>query len=101
MPGLLHVTGYRKAVEVIDVLTEGETGFTELRRRTRLSRHWLTRVLRVLAAEGLVRGTGSWDERPAPDTRFALTEEGRCLADELADLDVWTALYENYLNGAN
>ncbi|MGW4486389.1 winged helix-turn-helix transcriptional regulator [Amycolatopsis sp. NPDC004368] len=101
MPGPLHVTGYRKAVEVIDVLTEGETAFTELRKRTRLSRQWLGRVLRVLAAEGLVRGTGSWDTRPAPGTKFALTTEGRCLADELADLELWTALYENYVNGAN
>ncbi|MFI5608856.1 winged helix-turn-helix transcriptional regulator [Amycolatopsis sp. NPDC051903] len=101
MPAPLHVTGYRKAVEIIDVLTEGEAEFTELRRRTRLSRRWLARVLRVLAAEGLVTRVGTWDERPAPDTRFALTREGRCLADELADLDVWTALYENYVNGAS
>ncbi|WP_328609344.1 winged helix-turn-helix transcriptional regulator [Amycolatopsis sp. NBC_00345] len=98
---LLRVVTHRHAVEVIDALTVASRSFTELRGDVHLSRRRLSRILRVLAAEGAVRQNrpGSWDHRPREDTRYALTGGGRRVADLLSDIEVWTTLYEICLYG--
>lgn len=97
---LLGVVSCPGAVEVIDALDDGARSLAELRKAVRLSRRQLDGAIRVLAAEGVLRrlgGQGSWDLAPTQETRFELTAPGRQLADELSEIDVWTAVYEYYL----
>ena len=97
---LSEVAGHPGAVEVIEALAEGAKSRLELCAAVPLPSRKLDRVLRALAAEGvLVRcdEPGTWDLRPERTTRFALTPLGEELAVVMSDLDVWVAIYETYL----
>lgn len=100
-PELLFLAASRQAVGVLDVLGAGPCGGAELRRAVGGGRRGLTGVVRTLAAYGLIRrlgGHGSWDES-ASDV-YALTDVGLDLATALAEVETWTAIYEQYLRGA-
>lgn len=64
-------------------------------------RRVLETALRALAAEGAIRrsSTGTWDGRPGGEVLVSLSATGRRIAGELSDLDVWVAVYDDYLNG--
>ena len=97
---LPRVVGCPGAVEILDALVPGARSRIELQVIVHLSRRRIGVVLRSLAAEGLLHrcdDPGSWDLRPARETRYALTAQGRSTVAELSDVDVWVAIYENYL----
>jgi DNA-binding HxlR family transcriptional regulator len=98
---LSDVVGHPGAVEVIEVLAQDAKSRLELCAVVPLPKRKLDRVLRTLAAEGvLVRCAepGTWDLRPERTTRYALTAHGEELAAVMSDLDVWVAIYEMYLD---
>ncbi|MGY6651460.1 winged helix-turn-helix transcriptional regulator [Amycolatopsis sp. TRM77291] len=91
------------AVEILDALTDVPRPFADLRGRLRASRRTISSALRVLAAAGVVRRRGhcgSWDSLPPPSTRYELTATGREFTRQLNRLEVWTTLYEHYLDTA-
>lgn len=99
---VLRLLGCPGAVEVLEVLAEGERSQAELRAAAGLSGRRLERVLRTLAAAGTIgrRGeAGSWDIRPGHESRYALTAPGWELVAVLSDVDVWVSIYETYLYG--
>ncbi|WP_158896127.1 winged helix-turn-helix transcriptional regulator [Amycolatopsis anabasis] len=88
-------------VEVLDALTEAPRTLADLHRQVRASRRTIASALRLLAAEGAARRRGhcgSWDSRPPPSIRYELTATGRDLTRQLDRLEVWTALYQHYLD---
>jgi len=99
---LSGVLGCPGAVEVLEVLAEGAQSQSELRATACLSGRRLERVLRKLAAEGVIGRCGepgSWDLRPGHETRYVLTALGQELVVVLSDVDVWVTIYETYLYG--
>ncbi|WIV59247.1 winged helix-turn-helix transcriptional regulator [Amycolatopsis nalaikhensis] len=99
---LSDVVGRPGAVEVVEALADGAKSHIALCAAVPLAKRKLERVLRTLAAEGvLVRcdEPGTWDLWPGRTTRYALTASGRELVAVLSDLDVWVAIYERYLDG--
>jgi len=99
LPRWLAVADCPGAAEVLDVLADSPRSFLELARVVPVSRRKLEPVLRTLAVGGALVccEPGSWDGRSRRST-FVLTAEGRHLARELSDLDVWVAVYEHYLH---
>jgi DNA-binding HxlR family transcriptional regulator len=99
-PELLFLAASRRAVGVLDALSEGPRQGVELRKCAGCGKHAFAGTLRTLAAFGVIRrigGHGSWDE---PESGvYALTTTGCELADGLGDLETWTAIYEAYLHG--
>lgn len=98
---LSDVVGRPGAVEVIEALADSSRSRTELCAAVPLPKRKLERVLRTLAAEGvLVRcdEPGTWDLRPERTARYALTALGEEFVAVMSDLDVWVAIYEMYLD---
>jgi DNA-binding HxlR family transcriptional regulator len=97
---LLSVISSRHAVEVLDLLAESPRTFDELRRCLHARRKELDRTLRALAADGAVRRwrPGTWDHDSTCGDPYELTAAGHHLADQLSDIEVWTAIYETYLH---
>ncbi len=97
--GLTRVICCRGAVELLDELASGSRAVDELRRA--FSRRVLEPALRLLAAEGALRRspTGTWDGWPEGDVKVSLTAAGYRINAYLSDLDVWVAVYDDYLNG--
>lgn len=97
--GLARVIFCPGAVEVLDELAGGARTLGELRRV--VPRRLLEPALRVLAAQGALRRSqgGTWDGRPGGGSVFGLTAAGHRIIGELSDLDVWVAVYDDFLNG--
>ncbi|MET8852295.1 hypothetical protein [Amycolatopsis sp. NPDC004625] len=57
-------------------------------------------ALRILAAEGALRRepAGTWDGRTGGEVVLSLTATGHRIVGGLSDLDVWVAVYDDYLN---
>lgn len=99
MAGLARLISCPGAVELLDELADGPRTLAALARV--VPRRMLEPALRVLAAQGALRRSkaGSWDGRPGGGSVFALTATGHRIIGELSDLDVWVAVYDDYLNG--
>jgi len=97
--GLTRVIRCPGAVELLDELASGARTVAALRRV--VPRRVLEPALRALAAEGALRRSlpGTWDGRPGGEALVSLTATGHRIVDELSDLDVWVAVYDDYLNG--
>ena len=99
---LSGVVGCPGAIEVLEALADGARSQAEICDAARVSGRRLERVLRTLAAEGVVSRCdepGSWDLRPGPEIRHMLTELGEELMVALSDVGVWVTIYEDYLYG--
>jgi DNA-binding HxlR family transcriptional regulator len=99
---LLPVVGRRYAVHVLDALAEKPRTYAELRACLHARRRDLDKAIHTLAAQGAIERPGrpgSWDGRAPAATRYALTTTGHHLAQQLARLEIWTAIYEYYLHG--
>ena len=85
---LLRRVGDKWSPAVIRLLAERDYGFNELDRSIEgISRRMLTRTLRALEEEGFVSRWPS-GAPPAP-VRYALTELGRSLREQLCALGRW------------
>ena len=97
--GLLRVIRCPGAVELLDELATGARTVAALRRV--VPRRVLEPALRALAAEGALRRSsmGTWDGRAGGEVLVSLTAAGHRIVSELSCLDVWVAVYDDYLNG--
>ncbi|WP_330182358.1 hypothetical protein OHB26_01050 [Nocardia sp. NBC_01503] len=93
---LREVVNHRGVVELLDLLAWGPHTVRELRSALSLRRPGVSRVLRVVAAYGLVTtdGTGSWDEPLEIAEPVRLTENGWRIVELLNNFAVWVELYE-------
>jgi DNA-binding HxlR family transcriptional regulator len=99
---LLPVVSQRYAVDILDAQAERPCTYADLRTSLRARRRGLDRAIRILAAQDAIRRpahTGSWDRRAPSRTQYDLTATGQHLADQLAQLDTCTAIYEYQLYG--
>ncbi|WP_051179074.1 helix-turn-helix domain-containing protein [Nocardia concava] len=96
LSALRRVVNHRGVVELLDLLAERPHTVRELRAALGLRRPGVSRVLRVVAAYGLVtaEATGSWDETAAITGPISLTGSGWRTVELLASFAVWEALYE-------
>lgn len=82
------IGGKWKGVIVYHLLRDGTLRFNEFARRlTGITKRMLTRQLRELEADGLIRRTVHAQVPPRVD--YDLTEEGRSLAPVIAALKAW------------
>ncbi|MGW4244128.1 winged helix-turn-helix transcriptional regulator [Nocardia sp. NPDC004722] len=96
LSALRVLVNHRGVVELLDVLASGPRSLRELRAELGLRRPGVSRVLRVVAAYGLVTSDepGSWDDRLDGASRVLLTEPGWRAVELLSSFSVWEALYE-------
>ncbi|MEC3915050.1 winged helix-turn-helix domain-containing protein [Nocardia sp. CDC160] len=97
LSALRMLVSHRGVVELLDQLAQGPRTVRELRSALGLRRPGVSRVLRVVAAYGLVTadGVGSWDDLLDISTPIRLTASGWRTVELLASFAVWEALYEH------
>lgn len=93
---LRELVSHRGVVELLDELAREPQTARELRAVLGLRRPGVSRVLRVVAAHGLVcvDGVGSWDEPADIAEPIRLTESGWRTVELLSSFAVWVQLYE-------
>ncbi|RDI49055.1 hypothetical protein [Nocardia mexicana] len=92
LTALSDLVSQRYAVEVLDALAQRPRTSAELATFAPQS-SVLDRTLRELAARGIIRTDGTWDDtRTLPGT-ITLTAAGFALIGALSRFDVWAALY--------
>ncbi|WP_327144766.1 winged helix-turn-helix domain-containing protein [Nocardia sp. NBC_01327] len=96
LSALRELVNHRGVVELLDLLAQEPQTVDELRGALGMRRQGAARVLRVLAAHGLVAtdGVGSWDESLQFQGPIRLTESGWRTVEMLSDFAVWVELYE-------
>lgn len=95
---ILHRIGDRWSPAIIRLLSERPHGFNEIDRAIEgISRRMLTRTLRALEDEGLVRRTAAVAR--SGRVLYSLTEAGTSLREHLATLGLWAAEHAAELHG--
>ncbi|MEU1427584.1 hypothetical protein ABZ412_10970 [Nocardia sp. NPDC005746] len=96
LSALRQLLNHRGVVEVLDLLARDPRTEWELRYELGLRRSGISRVLRLLAAYGVVEAdvVGSWDEAPDRENLIRLTGSGWRTVELLSSFAVWEALYE-------
>ncbi|MFF0607253.1 winged helix-turn-helix domain-containing protein [Nocardia tengchongensis] len=97
LSALRQLLNHRGVVEVLDLLAGGPRTVRELRSELGLRRPGVSRVLRLLAAYGIIEAdvTGSWDEALETGDPVRLTGRGWRTVELLSSFAVWEALYEH------
>ncbi|BAW05339.1 winged helix-turn-helix domain-containing protein [Nocardia seriolae] len=92
-----ELVNHRGVVELLDLLARGPHTVRELRGELGLRRPGVSRVLRLLAAYGVVTAdvVGSWDESLDIAGPIRLTESGWRTVELLSSFAVWEALYQH------
>ncbi|AYF75202.1 ArsR family transcriptional regulator [Nocardia yunnanensis] len=97
LSALRRLLNHRGVVELLDLLADRPRTVRDLRTALGLRRPGVSRVLRVVAAHGLVRteGPGSWDDALSITTPIELTETGWRTVELLSSFTVWESLYQH------
>ncbi|MGW5225317.1 helix-turn-helix domain-containing protein [Nocardia niigatensis] len=96
LSALRELVNHRGVVELLDLLAREPRTVRQLRAELGLRRPGASRVLRLLAARGIVTAdaVGSWDEPLGITGPIRLTGSGRRTVELLSSFAVWEALYE-------
>ncbi|MVU76546.1 hypothetical protein GPX89_04725 [Nocardia sp. ET3-3] len=96
LSALRELVNHRGVVEMLDLLSSGTHTVRDLRIELGMRRPGVWRVLRLLAAYGVVTAdtTGSWDGPLDIAEPVRLTETGWRTVELLASFAVWEALYQ-------
>ncbi|MFD7841920.1 MarR family transcriptional regulator [Nocardia sp. NPDC059764] len=97
LSALRELVNRRGVVEVLDRLAHEPCTVRELRTALGLRRPGVSRVVRLLAAYGVVTAdvVGSWDEPLDLTGPVRLTGSGWRIVELLSSFAVWEALYEH------
>ncbi|WP_084530110.1 MarR family transcriptional regulator [Nocardia crassostreae] len=95
LSALRELVNHRGVVELLDLLAQQPHTVRELRTRLGMRRPGVSRVLRVVAARGLVTAghAGSWDEALELTAPVRLTGSGWRTVELLGSFAVWEELY--------
>lgn len=93
---LRELVSHPNVVELLDALSRGPMTLAEMRSHVATSPRRLADALRIVAAHGLVARSdnGSWDDNAPVDTTYLHTAQGREVVERLANLAVWTTLFD-------
>ncbi|WP_433671986.1 winged helix-turn-helix transcriptional regulator [Nocardia sp. CA-136227] len=95
LSALRELVNHRGVVEMLDQLAHEPNTVRELRAALGMRRPEVSRVVRLLAAYGVVTANvaGSWDEPLEPTGPVRLTGSGWRIVELLSSFTVWEALY--------